>query len=437
MAQPIACVGGDPEDMARQRDELAKSVAAYAAAHAPSEPDQEQLTRLACQAIDCDDLESLERIIRLGLSSRADVGPKPDSPIEERQMLITRAALRLRGRLARALLEHALETDDREASAVAAVELSPYVGLRLLQPLFQLPGWDAHMPIFSLRGGYRTLLTYACGLPEVPCEAISLLLAHGANARGFKLFHGDDSDTPLEAATRAGRCDVIRVLGAAGAATQDSDTAPSVWYAAVYEAIRRGNERCVQELLALDTDRSLMRKSGSLLHTLTSRNDLHLMQLFYDHGACLKPNVMSYLRKRTSAATLKWLLENGCGVQEPALHKAARIGVEHVRLMLQWNADPDGRDADRCTPLHLVRHEESAELLLLAGASVFARNRRRRTPFHVAAEREDVGMMRLLLRWGAMAYERPEKLWNFFKYMRNNRPFAWTIISDAMKQRIP
>src|SRR5439155_13899405 len=73
-----------------------------------------------------------------------------------------------------------------------------------------------------------------------------------------------------------------------------------------------------------------------------------------------------------------------------------------VKLLLENGGDPNLKNEDGDTPLHLSRSKEISELLLAKKADVKARNKSGRTPLHHAASRQGAKeLVELLLSKGA------------------------------------
>jgi ankyrin repeat protein len=87
------------------------------------------------------------------------------------------------------------------------------------------------------------------------------------------------------------------------------------------------------------------------------------------------------------------------------LHIAAYHGhVEIVKLLLKRGADPNAKNNDDSTPLHIAAyhgHVEIVKLLLKRGADPNTKNNKGRTPLHDAAYRGRVEIVKILLERGA------------------------------------
>jgi ankyrin repeat protein len=87
------------------------------------------------------------------------------------------------------------------------------------------------------------------------------------------------------------------------------------------------------------------------------------------------------------------------------LHLAARGGnTDLARLLIDKGADPNAKDDDHRTPLHLAvlsGHTDLARLLIEKGVDVNAKNRWQQTPLHGAASSGHTDAGRLLIDKGA------------------------------------
>jgi len=228
-----------------------------------------------------------------------------------------------------------------------------------------------------------TPLHYAafCGVHDI---AKFLILEHSqdVNARGFGL-----KETPLHVASRRGHADIAQLLlehGADGKAEDDDKSTP-------------------------------LRMSSRYKH-------MEVVRILLEHG------VDTETRDTRGVGPLEWasvwghvdvarlLLKHGADVNtkdrrgHTPLHRASFVGrAGTVRVLLEHGADANARDADHATPLHhacvrTINHEERLDvvrLLVQYRSDIHAREHKGRTPFMMAKNRGDHGIMQLLLEYGA------------------------------------
>lgn len=86
-------------------------------------------------------------------------------------------------------------------------------------------------------------------------------------------------------------------------------------------------------------------------------------------------------------------------INSAAAHRDPAVSLELVRLLLDWNADPNVFQAGGWSPLHQVAahgREEIAKLLVEKGASLTAKSEDGRTPLEMARAKGHEGLEALL-----------------------------------------
>jgi hypothetical protein len=99
-------------------------------------------------------------------------------------------------------------------------------------------------------------------------------------------------------------------------------------------------------------------------------------------------------------------IDSGHGYEQTALHAAACEGNEKItRLLLEAGANPNARDKEGATPLHIaVQHGNAIEVaiaLIEKGADVNAQESNGQTPLHRAANYGHKDACRILVERGA------------------------------------
>ncbi|CAB9504692.1 Ankyrin Repeat Protein [Seminavis robusta] len=131
---------------------------------------------------------------------------------------------------------------------------------------------------------------------------------------------------------------------------------------------------------------------NSPLSFAMARNNAELVRMLLDHGADVTAATIEQELGRTGPEILSLLLQNGAKSlvneqfgkqQETALHRAAALfRHEAVGILLAHGANPNLRNSNGDTPLHLVSNAEAARLLLDAGTNVKAVNNLGETALH-------------------------------------------------------
>jgi ankyrin repeat protein len=187
--------------------------------------------------------------------------------------------------------------------------------------------------------------------------------------------------------------------------------------AALFEAIRKGNDLAVDTTVAVNEEMLRVRdeagRSPVIAAALTGHTRLaerlaaRLIKTadglgFFDAAAVGNiPAVRGLLS--ADLASVDDRGPDGC----TALHQAARFGqMEVARLLLGRGADPNAisLNAERVTPLYsavVARHRDTASLLLALGASCNSVQNGGETPLHAAARNGDEALVDMLLLRGA------------------------------------
>jgi cytohesin len=295
-----------------------------------------------------------------------------------------------------------------EVAMIAAVEL-PDTGI--LEMLLEAGG----DPDANTDGMYYTALQRAAKRDNI--EAAELLIDHGATHVGST----PEGYTPLACAVFEGHVEMARFLLDHGADPMQDGIGYIVWFGKSVVTLAIENED--EEMLAL------LRKYGADIHTewdggVTELHHVaecstvdaarHLIAHGLDVNAATDQGVMPIHAVR-AAEMVDYLVSQGADVDaltasgESALHCAARdrrtVGV--VGALLRNGANPHvtlpedyGSAHGLKTPLHFAAdfHGRGTEELLMAGADPNARDGNGNTPLHLAW---GVDRVEVLLQHGA------------------------------------
>ena len=223
---------------------------------------------------------------------------------------------------------------------------------------------DGSTPLYLTIPEWR--LTASKPYLEAACEAVQLLLEHGAKIN----LQNHMGRTALHRASQTHHLDIIRLILNYGA---DVDVPDSDGSTPLHLAIS-GISRELAKIHAPSEE--IIREAG--LETVAA------VQLLLKHGANI--NLQDHMGRT-------------------ALHKASQCGdAGMMELILDHNADVDALDHDGLTPLHLAiykGHLETVQLLLKRGASVALRNENGQTALHRASECGQSDIIQLLLNHNA------------------------------------
>lgn len=184
-----------------------------------------------------------------------------------------------------------------------------------------------------------------------------------------------------------------------------------------FEAIRRGDERAVDEAVAANADLLRARDGTGRSPVIAAAYDGHpqlaehlaekLEQLAGGLGYFEAATVGNVEAVRKALDGDQAAVDDSGNDGYSALHLAAWFGrLEVARLLLERGADPNAvaQNDARVTPLHSAvsaRHRDLVSLLLALGASANVFEHDGRTPLHTAAHNGDEAIVSLLLLRGA------------------------------------
>lgn len=226
---------------------------------------------------------------------------------------------------------------------------------------------------------------------------------------------GQYSMTALHKAAINGHKEVAVVLLGARAAVDARDIGG---WTPLHWAADRGHKEVMQVLLRANADEGAKDKNGGTpLQWAARHGHTHVAEVLFGVGAAFDA------KDRGGWTPLHWAARHGhndiAGVLLNAaaaveakdrggwtpLHWAARQGHKPVaEVLLGATAAVDAKDRDGSTPLHFAAskgHKAVGEELLCANAAVDERNNKGETPLRSAVQARQLGMVRLLLTWGA------------------------------------
>lgn len=254
-----------------------------------------------------------------------------------------------------------------------------------------------------------------------------------ANAQG---------DTPVMAAAREGRAQILELLLDYGASPLSAND--QMQTVAIVEAARKKHWECVRLLREfgavyslstaafhgdtqsmkdiLETNPGALEESGAAnrntpMHFAAIGGHTESVRFLAEKGAGLSPSnstkdtPFAYAVNLNHAEVVKTLVELGVDVNErlkggeTVLHRKARDGnTETVDLVLSLGGDINAPDETGATPLHVAaacNHPQMIDFLVDRGARVDATDNQGETPLHIAAGAGAVAALTALLDRGA------------------------------------
>ncbi len=281
------------------------------------------------------------------------------------------------------LVEHGADPAHREGSGSS--------------PLFCAARWgrgemarfllEKGAPVNPPTEGWITPLHAAAGSGHILIA--ELLLEKGADASADVEYRG----TPLQMALsgRNGALATLLILRGARVTPGKLEENP------LADAARIGDRGLVELMIDRGALLNVPGEFSSALHAVIENQELSWQTYESPHL-----DVASLLLRRGAEVNAR----GGYGKQTP-LHLAFE-GRDRplIHLLLDHGADPDARDAQGRSPLHMVWSAELVRLLIEHGADTDVRDERGRSPLHAAAAQDQsthilLAIVQALLRGGA------------------------------------
>ncbi len=244
-------------------------------------------------------------------------------------------------------------------------------------------------------------------------DVVDLLLKKGAASLNEGNFRGQ---TPLHFACERGHFEVATRLLDAGA---DIEARDLIGRTPLMTTALSGNMEIAKELIKRGADINAAAKRGPATYTTLSVAAMYgfkdLVDLLIDKGASISkdtleatlvfsvqmghPRLFEYVRK--NGVDLAAIKEKDPGF---VFNAAAGGSVEIMKALLDHGLNPDQKDKDGWTPLHLAAAEgkiKMVEYLIGQGLDKDARNMRGETAYHVALSAEATEAADFLKKAGA------------------------------------
>lgn len=250
--------------------------------------------------------------------------------------------------------------------------------------------------------------------------ALRTLIEAGAD---LEAVEPNSQRTPLLCAASVGEVEAVSILLAAGAHINAVSPALNT---ALTLAVGYGHVTTVQVLITAGANLEATNGHGFtalMLAMQPSPNQLEMMNMLIDAGASVNTPGQNKLESCLMLAVnhnniecIRLLIAAGASLNfmdkfgQTALGNAVKLGrLDCVQLLLESGADVEGSATGEISPLLLAvesKHSQAVELtrlLLQVGASVNAikSDENQQTALHIAAEREGVEILKLLIQYGA------------------------------------
>lgn len=285
-----------------------------------------------------------------------DDGVDPNAPAREELTPLAVAALAHRPQVATLLLRHGADLNGADTSGMVPLHFAAQAGSKEVAEILLAHGADPN--VATATGTTPLHLAALTGSTEV----VGALLGHGAEINA-----SDGSGvTPGAFAQAGGPSELVEMLAEHGAQVSWGNRP----WAAIFEAVGRGDAVAVKSLLDAGTDPNVKGlHEATPLHVAVMVGEPEVAELLLEAGA--DPNAATFARPITGGCPSCPPPPRGSGAiggGATPLHIAAHVGSKQLaELLLAYGADVDAHDTEENTPLAIARFEGHAGMLPLLG----------------------------------------------------------------------